>query len=120
MNTKQILALLAVISVLAFGFAFLGTHVAAPQSDKLGGSSFYEAYPIHFGGGLYAGANKELSISSTGNISISGASTSTISVGCLQLSGTSSVTAVKAVFVATTTLGTSGIGYFAAKYGTCP
>lgn len=121
MNTKQILALSVVIAVLSFGFAFLGARVSASQSGQLGGSSFYEAYPVQFGGGLYVGANKELAITSAGNLTISSnVATSTLSVGCIQTNATSSATSVKLVYVATTTLGTSGIGYFVPRYGTCP
>lgn len=44
----------------------------ATDGDQLGGSSFYEAYPIHLGGGFFAGASKELSVSDDGDLTTTG------------------------------------------------
>src|SRR5947209_20013753 len=88
--------LLNVILVLGIGLALVASF-RGPAST-FGGAGFYESYPIHFGGGLYAGANKQLAVTSSGNVSISGSSTSTLAVGCVQTNATCSATAVNLLF----------------------
>lgn len=57
--------------------AVLALSLGSGNGKTLGGSSFFEQFPVHFGGGLYVGTTKQLSISSAGSI----ATTGTLSVG---------------------------------------
>lgn len=90
-------------------------------APKFGGASGAEYFPTQWVNGLSAGKLKQLTVDSSGNLAIvNTVATSTLAAGCLGLNATSSATTEKLVFVATTTLGTSGIGYFVPVYGTCP
>lgn len=76
------LAILAIVSIVGFTLASVRSvqseQVATLQAiaerlvPSLGGSSFYEGFPIHFGGGLFAGPDKELSIDTDGNVTTTG------------------------------------------------
>src|SRR5947209_2044329 len=65
--------LLNVILVLGIGLALVASF-RGPAST-FGGAGFYESYPIHFGGGLYAGANKQLAIGSSGQLTVGASGT---------------------------------------------
>jgi hypothetical protein len=115
-NIIKGLVALGVVAVIALaGFALL-----APGAQSLGGVNAYQAGIWQFGNGIVAGLSGQLSIDSSGNLSITNTSaTSTIAAGCLQLNATSSATNVKLVLStkgATSTF--SGTAYW--SYGTCP
>lgn len=105
------LATIAVGLIAISALYFSSQKVTAPQTQSFGGVTNYDALQLDKG---------NLTIKN-GNIVVANtAATSSIAVGCAQLNATSSATNVKLVFVATTTLGTAGIGYFVPVYGTCP
>jgi hypothetical protein len=99
--------------------AVLSLHSGTPQ---VGGGT-YEAIPKWFGNGLSAGQNQQLSVDSSGNLSISsGISTSSIGAGCIQTAASSSsATPIKLYPIASSTQLAPGYnGVVLWKYGTCP
>lgn len=102
MNIKAIVGGIVALLVGAGGYA------------TLGGSSFYEAFPIHFGGGIFAGSSKQFSIDSSGNATTTGvlavnATTTQNSLACNVFSGsyadaTTTLIALRNPFGATSTV----------------
>ena len=122
--------------VLIVGLMVVGVAAFYGQNEsKLGGSSFYEDYPIHFGEGLYAGSTKQLSVDNSGNLTTTGtvtgglgsfSSTGTTTLGlsagngaCINANATSSATPVAVYFRYATSTAVGYNGFVTWKYGAC-
>lgn len=66
-TTQKIVSAIAALWLVALSVAALNGG-----SQNLGGSSFYEAYPVQYGGGLYVGNSSQLAIDQNGNATTTG------------------------------------------------
>lgn len=116
MNNKSsgvLLFLTAVISIAALVVGVLALNSAGKATHDAGSIALQTSTAGYYNAGLGFKLNGATFVGL-------GAATSTLQIGCITRYATSSATLVKDVFIATTTLGTNGVGVWAVQYGTCP
>ena len=128
--TQKILNVILTLGLVTVGFMTFSVYQAQHQSTQSFGAvtnniGWYQHLVAWFDSTVYFGSTQQMSIDSSGNVTAptltlsKSTGTSTVAVGCMQATATSSATTIKLVFSPTGATSTfSGTAYW--SYGTCP